>query len=670
MGNFLSSASSSDVGGEEEVVVGHDESGLLFQVLEYCDYATRSRCVFLSRGYHRALTSDAAFRWHLNCMHIECGIFSPRQLLDSPSSGGETWKSIFMNLSKRRNLWLVSPTSKRKTTKTTNRDESEEKFHITVCARFKPLNLKTQQYHEPKFRSTLPFHQRLSLIKLSHGIKSNSEALKILRQEGGWFKEKWEEEEKVELGSMMDDDDDDEATRKNNNSVSCGISAIDSQAGRVMVVDPTKGIREFEFDHVHTDETEQAKVYTSSVSRLVCDFINGYTATCLVYGMTGSGKTHTMFGPTLDDTFWSSAESGYMQGIVPRACSDIFDILQYRKDNLNLTMEAKLSVSYIEIFGNDINDLLKGGNLCGQNRASAHRYVLSGAADEPVRNNADVIHILQKGETQKRKAATAMNERSSRAHSIFILSLSQKCLDSGITVNSKLFLTDLGGNEQTKKSQVATSDKEIQAELTRVRNSVGYVKNDRMREAVNINLGLMALKSCVDALKSGNKAAYVPYADSKLTMMLSSGLGGNSKTAVIICANQEEEHLSETIAALKFGQSCRSITTTARTDTTGMLDNLIHKLDEKIKECEENIMKNERWEIREERRTIDMFSEVELKKTTVLVGAEEDRMRLSDLLRRKAELTGTAFDNNSGGTRKNEKFAFGDGHTYGMDLTS
>ena len=47
-----------------------------------------------------------------------------------------------------------------------------------------------------------------------------------------------------------------------------------------------------------------------------------------------------------------------------------------------------------------------------------------------------------------------------------------------------------------------------------------------------INLGLMALKSCVEALVS--KSKYIPYSDSKLTMMLSTALGGNSKTYVII----------------------------------------------------------------------------------------------------------------------------------------
>ena len=37
----------------------------------------------------------------------------------------------------------------------------------------------------------------------------------------------------------------------------------------------------------------------------------------------------------------------------------------------------------------------------------------------------EVLSLLDQGDQQKRRAATAMNERSSRAHSLFILSLRQ-----------------------------------------------------------------------------------------------------------------------------------------------------------------------------------------------------------------------------------------------------
>jgi hypothetical protein len=47
--------------------------------------------------------------------------------------------------------------------------------------------------------------------------------------------------------------------------------------------------------------------------------------------------------------------------------------------------------------------------------------------------------------------------------------------------------------------------------------SLGFEMGDRMRETVNINLGLLALKKCIEALN--NRAHYVPFQDSKLTMV-------------------------------------------------------------------------------------------------------------------------------------------------------
>ena len=66
----------------------------------------------------------------------------------------------------------------------------------------------------------------------------------------------------------------------------------------------------------------------------------------------------------------------------------------------------------------------------------------------------DVRDCLRLGELGKRKAATAMNERSSRAHCLFVISLDQKNLDTGVSCKSSLFLADLGGSEQVKKSKV------------------------------------------------------------------------------------------------------------------------------------------------------------------------------------------------------------------------
>ena len=294
----------------------------------------------------------------------------------------------------------------------------------------------------------------------------------------------------------------------------------------------------------------------------------------------------------------------------------------------------------------------------GQSKVSSQRSVLSGSVEVQVSDVKDVTRLLAIGEEQKRKAATAMNQRSSRAHSVFIVKINQQCTDTGKSITSKLFLADLGGCEQTKKSDLAagrsnhidalkelegTSQADTYEARQEAKYSTGFVKSDRMREAVNINLGLMSLKSCIEALT--HKRKHVPYANSKLTMLLSSGLGGDSKTTVIVCAAQEDEHSSETINAFKFGQTCRQVSNNVRTQTDIMGD-LMKELDDQIMACEARIQQNERWEVKEEQVVDDLAEEgekFELRKTTVLTGAEEDRKLLCELLSKKAQLSGSSL---------------------------
>ena len=118
-----------------------------------------------------------------------------------------------------------------------------------------------------------------------------------------------------------------------------------------------------------------------------------------------------------------SAVLPQQSGVVPRACREVFNAVEFRREHLDL--EISIGLSYIEIYGNEVSDLLRGGTHCGQNKVSAQRYVLDGSSEVPVSSLRQLLTLMQKGENQKRIAATAMNERSSRAHSLLFLTLRQ-----------------------------------------------------------------------------------------------------------------------------------------------------------------------------------------------------------------------------------------------------
>jgi hypothetical protein len=179
--------------------------------------------------------------------------------------------------------------------------------------------------------------------------------------------------------------------------------------------------------------------------------------------------------------------------------------------------------------------------------------------------------------------------------------------------------------------------------------STGFELGERMREAVYINLGLLALKKCIEALN--NNSSYVPYQDSKLTMLLSTGLGGDSKTCVIICGTMEPIHAAETLNALRFGENCSRIETQARNEAA-LLAGVLAGIDKEIKELEAAIVAKERWVEKQEVRRDFLAEEgtvegalggIETKKVYEVVGAEMERVRLEQLLRKKAQLTGSDF---------------------------
>jgi len=147
-----------------------------------------------------------------------------------------------------------------------------------------------------------------------------------------------------------------------------------------------------------------------------------------------------------------------------------------------------------------------------------------------------------------------------------------------VKLTSKLFLADLGGSEQVKKSKV---------------------KGAQMQEAIFINQGLFALGKCVDALNEGH--AFVPYQNSKLTMLLSEALGGDCKTTVVVTAGAEDAHALETLQAMRFGERCRKVRNTAEVGASSMTAAL-EAMEKEILECEEYIRVNERWETRYEER--------------------------------------------------------------------
>ncbi|KAI7903258.1 P-loop containing nucleoside triphosphate hydrolase protein [Cokeromyces recurvatus] len=312
--------------------------------------------------------------------------------------------------------------------------------------------------------------------------------------------------------------------------------------------------RSFTFDFVYPPMSTQKEIYNSSIIPLIDRFIEG---------QTGSGKTYSM-GTGLE----AICSNPDKQGIIPRFTETIFNRMTQIKDE-SPSNDFQIYVSYIELYNEDINDLLltSESNISGQDNNpptiredTEGNIVWSGINEKRVYTKNDILRLLQKGSQRRTTGSTKMNMSSSRSHAIFSILLKQQIMENNdiqtnnhllndensiiperlVSFNSKHLVSkfhfvDLAGSERLKRT-----------------NAIG----DRQKEGIFINGGLLALGNVISALsdESNSKrgSQHVPYRDSKLTRLLQDSLGGNSHTLMLACISSSSSDYMETLNTLKY----------------------------------------------------------------------------------------------------------------------
>jgi hypothetical protein len=311
--------------------------------------------------------------------------------------------------------------------------------------------------------------------------------------------------------------------------------------------------RMFNFDSVYGPGAPQDALYDEWVSPLVDGLFNGYNATVLAYGQTGAGKTFTMGSGD------NAGKTPGELGVIPRVMQDIYNRLEQltleKTTGGSCAHEVRVRVSYIEIYNDEVRDLLDPGiakTLAIREKADGS-IVVAGAKQVLASTLSEMQGMLDVGSVSRTVAGTLMNNQSSRSHSIFTITVHQRLPSSLASVpfelvTAKFHLVDLAGSERAKRT-----------------GNEGL----RLKESVSINAGLLALGNVISALVSisKNKAAghhsHIPYRQSKLTRMLQDSLGGNSRTVMVACISPSDASFEETLNTLKYAQRARSITNVA-----------------------------------------------------------------------------------------------------------
>lgn len=61
------------------------------------------------------------------------------------------------------------------------------------------------------------------------------------------------------------------------------------------------------------------------------------------------------------------------------------------------------------------------------------------------------------------------------------------------------------------------------------------------------------------AMKAEGKQDHIPFRNSPLTKILKTSLGGNSRTAIILCITPSLKQVEQTLSTLRFGQNAKKI---------------------------------------------------------------------------------------------------------------
>ena len=283
----------------------------------------------------------------------------------------------------------------------------------------------------------------------------------------------------------------------------------------------------FEFDRVFAPCSTQSEVF-EEVSQLVQSALDGYKVCLFSYGQTGSGKTHTMLG--------EQGAHSENRGVIPRA---VAKIVEASEANAKKGWTYELHASYVEIYNEQVRDLLNAGSGHSDRHAIAHVdgvTEVSGVRREPVTSVEAAAALVRRAANARAVEATQMNAVSSRSHTIFMLYVTGEHVASGSKLRGCLNLVDLAGSERVGRSGA---------------------EGARLKEACAINKSLSCLGDVFQALS--HKQAHVPYRNSKLTYLLQPCLGGDGKTLMFVNINPEAPSAEESMCSLKFAAQVNAV---------------------------------------------------------------------------------------------------------------
>lgn len=254
----------------------------------------------------------------------------------------------------------------------------------------------------------------------------------------------------------------------------------------------------------------------------------GHDVTIFAYGVTGTGKTHTMRGGLkLAD-----------RGVIPRLLSAIFRRGKKIAKDTDGRTTVQVSLSYYEIYNDKVFDLLESPDKRTPSglplRAEANgKTVVAGLSERACEDLRDFEKMYIEANTNRVTASTKLNAHSSRSHAILRVKVTQ--ISDDMIKASTVSAIDLAGSEDNRRTDNG---------------------KERMIESAAINKSLFVLSQCIDAISRGDKR--IPYRESKMTRILSLGQNNGITVMILNLAPLRSYHL-DTLSSLNVSSRAKRI---------------------------------------------------------------------------------------------------------------
>ena len=294
--------------------------------------------------------------------------------------------------------------------------------------------------------------------------------------------------------------------------------------------------RSYTYNLVFGPETTQEDIfYNCSINKLIDSALDGYSVTIFAYGQTGSGKTYTIMGR--DDSINEKIlTNNKYSGIMPKSINYIWNTVGSRQE------KYYIKVSFLEIYNEQINDLLNIGNTNLQIRWDQRQgFFVEGLLVIECKKPEDIVEVILQGTKNRKKGSHELNKDSSRSHTILTVYVISEFHSQGQNFKKygKISFVDLAGSERLKETH----------------SSGGMIK-----ETGNINKSLFVLGKVISSLTDKkNNNQHIPYRDSKLTMLLMDSIGGSAKTLMIACVSPSATYSDETMSTLNYASRTMNI---------------------------------------------------------------------------------------------------------------